>query len=128
MEKSSIQARIKRNKFDELAGEFYRDDSSDIIKEMINEGKKVFCGIQNNNGVYTIIGERSVYYTTITGSKGEIPHSAFIKILRENALSLGKKGKFEFVDINEHDSIWVYNPETMNAMWNLLLLFESNHR
>ncbi len=123
MKENIIEARIKRNGLVGLAGDHYRDVSSQIIKDLKSCGKSPIIGIQRNDNVYTIIGEKYVYYLTETGAEGQISHEGLLEILRKNALKLGKTGNFQFVKINEYDSIWVLNVETMNAMWNTILLF-----
>lgn len=128
MKNINIKARIKRNRLDELAGEFYRDETSFIVKELNDKNRKALLGIQSDDGKYTILGEESVYYRTSSGFEGEIPYAMFLKILTENAWSLGKTGDFEVVKISEKDSIWVLNAATMTAMWNTILLLDGNVR
>lgn len=124
MDYKKIEARIKRNQFKELAGEYYRDNNSEIVQKLNNNGKSAYVGIERDGKTYTIIGEKSVYYLTETGVDGEILISDFLKILKENAWTIGKAGNFEFIKINDQDSIWVSNGEIMNAMWNTLLLLD----
>jgi hypothetical protein len=50
-----------------LAGKYYRDSSTQIVKDLNNQGKKVYFGIQKDCDVYTMIGEDSVCYTTESG-------------------------------------------------------------
>lgn len=128
MKNINIKARIKRNQFDVLAGEFYQDENTQIIKELNLQGKKALLGIQREDKIYTVIGESSVYYSTNLGVEGEISHEEFLKFLQKNAINLGKKGIFEFVSINEQDVIWVLNGPTMNAMWNTILLLHNNKK
>jgi hypothetical protein len=118
----NIEARIKRNKFVELAGIFYRDGNSQIVKTLNDRSKKALLGIQNESGVYTIIGEKFVYYKTESGVEGEILNSTFLEILKKNAWLVGKTDKFEVLRINEKDSVWILNGALMSAMWNTVLL------
>ena len=129
MKNVNIKARIRRNKFDKLAGECYQDENSEIVKYLNSINKKAFLGIKRGDGVYTIIGEDRIYYLTDAGTQGEILHGDFLDILKKNALSLGKTGQFDFVKVNERDSVWLLNAENMNAMWNVvMLLYDSNQR
>lgn len=120
-----VKARIKRNKLDELAGFCYRDEHSDIVKYLKDMQKKALLGIQKADGVYTIIGEESVYYSTPLGIEGEISHKDFLAILTKNAMSLGKMAQFEFVEMKNKDLVWVSDVQTMNAMWNTIILLSS---
>ena len=128
MKNVNIKARIRRNKFDELAGEYYQDENSEIVKYLNNRNKKALLGIKRPDGVYTIIGETSVYYVTELGKEGEISHSDFLKILRENAMAKGKKGQFDFVQVNQQDYVWLLNGGAMNAMWNTIMLLDNNNK
>lgn len=122
MKETIIKARIKRNLFMELAGSDFRDGDADIIKYLNSVNKQSIIGIQRKDGIYTVIGERCIYYLTPLGVEGEISFEAFLDILRQNGLSLGKGGKFEFVNVNERDAVWLKDGPTMSAMWNTLLL------
>lgn len=126
MKSINIKARIKRNKFDELAGKYYQDENSEIIDSLKKENKKALLGIKRDDGVYTIIGEESIYYKTESGVNGEMSHEEFINVLTKNALAKGKTGQFEYIIANEQDSVWLLNAETMNAMWNTILLLYDN--
>jgi len=121
----NIKARIKRNKFDKLAGEHYRDNNSQLIKDLQNKNIQALLGIQKGDGMYTVIGLESIYYSTGSGTEGEISHGIFLDILQQNALSKGKTGDFEFLEVNENDAVWVMNAYTMNAMWNIIMLLHN---
>lgn len=125
MKSVSIKARIKRNKLDVLAGKYYVDDNSDIVKYLNSLDKKALVGIQREDGIYTIIGEENVYYLSALGIEGAIPLGEFLQILSKNALALGKTALFEFIKIKEDDAIWLQNAHTMNAMWNTMLLLNN---
>jgi hypothetical protein len=122
MGKVNLNARIRRNKFDELAGEYYQDENSEIVKYLNSKNLKALLGIKRPDGIYTIIGEECVYYLTESGVEGEISHKDVLTILRENAMAKGKSGHFDFVLVNQQDYVWFLNIETMNAMWNLIML------
>lgn len=124
MVKVNIKARIRRNKFDVLAENSYRDENSEIVKYLNSVNKKALVGIQREDGIYTIVGEEFIYYLTALGKEGEIRHKDLLEILTKNARSLGKMGHFEFVNINEQDAVWLKNIETMNAMWNTIMLLD----
>ena len=119
-----IEARIKRNKLKEIAGEYYRDSGSQLINNLKNTGKIVFVGIQREDGIYTVIGRNSVFYSTSAG-EFEIPNKEFINLLTSNALRMGKDSDFEFVKTNSNALIWVFNGSTMNAIWNTVMLMNS---
>jgi hypothetical protein len=125
MKKININARIRRNKLDLLAGESYRDENSEIVKYLNRVNKKALLGIQRTDGIYTIIGEEYTYYSTDLGVEDSIKHVHFLAILSTNAMRIGKAGNFEFIKVNERDSIWLKNAETMNALWNTILLLAS---
>jgi hypothetical protein len=127
MKKINLEARIRRNKFDELAGAYYRDESSEIVKHLKNLSKNALLGIQRDDETYTIIGEEYIYYSTTLGGMSEIIHKNFLDILQENALSQGKAVQFEFVCVNETDCIWLMNVQTMNAIWNVVMLLHNNN-
>lgn len=126
MEKVNISARIKRNKLDELAGIYYKEDNSIIVEYLNSKNKKALLGIQREDGIYTIVGEEFIYYSTDSGDEGEISHGEFLEILKNNALDIGKKRTFQFVKVNEKDAVWILDGPTMNAMWNTILLFYNN--
>lgn len=125
MVKVNIKARIRRNKLDVLADNYYRDENSELVKHLNSINKKALVGIQREDGVYTIIGEEYIYYSTVLGVESEISNKDLLVILRKNAMNLGKTGNFEFININERDAVWFKNIETMNAMWNTILLLNN---
>ncbi|GGH32930.1 hypothetical protein FAZ19_23465 [Sphingobacterium alkalisoli] len=122
MKSVDIKARIKRNLLDKLSGKYYRDESSDIIQYLNKNNVKALVGIQQDDGIYTIIGTEKIYYLTPSMTKGEIVIGDFLTILNQVALTFGKSEKYEFIKVNEHDYVWVMNLETMNALWNTMLL------
>lgn len=122
MTRVNIKARIKRNMLDQFAGTHYRDENSGIVKFLNGQNKKALVGIQREDGIYTIIGENSVYYLTTFNVEGEILLKDFIELLTKNAMSQGKKGHFEFINVNEQDAVWLKDISTMNALWNTMLL------
>lgn len=122
MKYSIVKARARRNKFDELAGSYYRDNGSQIVKSLKERNKHAYFGIQDEGGMYTIIGEKCVYFSDDSGREGEILNADFLKILQENAMKVGKGGEFEFVSIGEEKAVWVLNGKIMCAMWNILML------
>jgi hypothetical protein len=117
-----VQARAKRNKFNELAGKFYRDNTSQIVEELNKANKRAYFGIQDESGKYTVIGEKFVYFSTALGIEGEVSNADFLEVLQKNAMNLGKGGEFEFVNINKKESVWVLDSKTMCAMWNIIML------
>jgi hypothetical protein len=126
MKNINLRARIKRNKLNILTGKHFRDENSDIIKDFNSKNKKALVGIQREDGIYTIIGDENIYYLTISGKEGEISIPDLLMILRKITFEQGKNVSYEFVKINNTDSIWMLNNETLNALWNTLLLFDNN--
>jgi hypothetical protein len=122
MKKVKLKARIRRNMLDKLAGTCYLDEDSGLVNQLNSRNRSALVGIQREDGVYTVIGESSIYYSTTSGVEGEIAIGGFLAILRKNALSLGKTAPHEFVALNEREAIWVMNIQVMNALWNTLLL------
>lgn len=122
MNTNILKSKIKRNNLEKYAGTYFRDDTSQIINSLNAEGKCALFGIQREDGIYTIIGEKYVYYSTVLDTIGEIPLNEFSEILHINALKKGKEGSFEFIPINDKErSVWLYNKSTMNAIWNIIL-------
>jgi hypothetical protein len=122
MKTSILKSKIKRNNLEEYAEQYFRNENSQIVSSLNNEGKSALFGIEREDGIYTIIGEKSVYYTAASGNKGEITLNEFSEILHHNAMQKGKGGNFEFLQINNQgDLLWLYNRETMNALWNIIL-------
>jgi len=122
----NIKARIKRTKFDTLAGSNFRDETSELIKYLNSVGKKSLLGIQREDGIYTVIGHENIYYSTLDGTEGQISHSDFLQILKANALDWGKSGKFEFVKLNDRDAFWLKDAQIMNTMWNTVMLIDES--
>jgi hypothetical protein len=120
----NIKARIKRNLFIEVTGQYYQDFDSEIVKELNLRGKDALLGIKRNDGVYTIIGKHDVFFSLKNGSEFVISHVDLIKILTKNAMSQGSQGNFEYVKINEDESIWFENAEIMNVIWNTIIFLE----
>ncbi|MEO6176748.1 MAG: hypothetical protein ABIP27_16475 [Flavobacterium circumlabens] len=58
----SIEARIKRNKLDVLAGEFYQNVDSNFIKHLQQKGFDAILGIKRQEGFYTVIGKDFTYF------------------------------------------------------------------
>lgn len=113
-----LKERIRRNKLEILASDYYVEGDVEVINKLRKEGKKALVGIMNNNGIYTIIGKEFVYYYSTADCNGEISHQLFLEILRENAMKFGKSEDYEFIELKEHCNIWVLNIRTMNAIWN----------
>ncbi len=128
MIKINLKAKIRRNHLDTTVGEYFRDENSEIVRKLNYTNKKALLGIERNDGLYTIIGEEHVYYSTVLGAEGFIEHLFLLKILHQNALKLGKQGQFEFIQVNEDDFIWMLNAYTMNALWNTLLAITSGYK
>ncbi|MCD0464947.1 hypothetical protein [Flavobacterium sp. ENC] len=118
----SIEAKIKRNKLDVLAGEFYQNADSNFIKHLQQKGFEAIVDIKRQDGIYTVIGKDFTYFYSNSGIEDQISHKDFLEVLKKNAMKIGKANDFEFVKYKEDCSIWVLNGETMNAIWNTVML------
>ena len=121
MKLSAIEARAKRNGLAELAGKSYRDSSSEIVASLNCEEEPVYLGIQDDDGTYTIIGRVHVFLSTRAGKKLAIPHSQFIGALQAAGMDRGKGGQFEYIALDEKNSVWVKDGATMSALWSIVL-------
>ena len=110
---------------DKLSGNYYLDEDSGLVNQLNSLKKSALVGIQREDGVYTVIGKKRIYYSTPSGVEGEIVIGDFLALLQKNALSLGKKATYEFIEIKEREFIWVMNIQVMNALWNTLLLLHN---
>ncbi|KIA95228.1 hypothetical protein OC25_07910 [Pedobacter kyungheensis] len=125
MKNINIKARIKRNKLEELADTCFRTEGDEIIEKFNRRNIKVFVGIQRYDGIYTILGAKSAYYLT-DGIEKEIPFKDLLSFLTINALKNGKHYNYEFLEISDNNNIWVKDIQTMNALWNTILLLYEN--
>lgn len=122
MKTNILKSKIKRKNLREYAGDYFRDDTSQIVILLNEEGKSALFGIQREDGIYTIVGENFVYYSTVSGHAREISLNKFSELLHHNALKIGKGGNFEFLQITDQENlVWLNNEETMNALWNIIL-------
>lgn len=109
----------------ELSGSYFKDENSDFIIHLNSGGKDALVGIQREDGVYTVIGNEKIYYLTLSGIESEISINEFLDILSRETLSKGKSYKYEFIKVKANESIWIMNADTMNALWNTMLLFDT---
>lgn len=121
----AINARIKRFGVDVIFGEYYQDENSEIVKYLASQNKKVLVGIQRPDGIYTIIGEYSIYYSTTTNEEYEISHEEFLEI-GESYVDFMKKGnKIDFLDIKDSNRVWVCHSGVMLGIAGILVLFRN---
>ncbi|PSL30042.1 metallophosphoesterase [Chitinophaga ginsengisoli] len=120
----NYKARIKRKRLDEYAGEAFRDENAAIVKHLNNAGKKALFGIQQADGMYTIVGEDTVYYLSPSGKFGEIPLGDFLKLLKDHAYRLGRTGVFDFLPIDDSEQVWLKDARTMSVMWGIMSLLD----
>ncbi len=107
-----LKKRIKQNGLRELAGNYFVDENSVVIQDLRNKGHNALLGIQKKN-LYTILGENSVYYSTLNGVKGEMSLDQFSDTLQDYGLRKGKVfTTFKYLKINDKDSIWLKNKKT----------------
>ncbi|MGD1843407.1 MAG: hypothetical protein ACFB0B_21320 [Thermonemataceae bacterium] len=124
MKLNILKARVKRNNLEKYAGRHYRDETSQIVKSLNEEGKKALLGIQKKDGIYTILGEEVVYYLTASGNKGELPISTFLDILHAEGLRKGNIAIYRFVKIGD-EKVWICSKFTMSALMNTMLWLET---
>ncbi len=124
MKSNYLKERIKLNRLEKHAGKHFVDESSKIINILIKENKKALLGIQKNDDIYTILGEKYVFYSTLSGNKGKVTLSEFSDTLHDNALKKGKiLARYKYVTI-DNDKIWLKNKSTMKSLWNTILWLE----
>jgi hypothetical protein len=126
-----LKTKLERKDLAENAGNYFVDETSDIIKGLNSQGESALLGIQNKKGVYTIIGKDSIYYLTSSGKKGKISHKEFSEELGENANRIGKgwlKSKFMFKNIilRNNDQVWLHNAKTMFSLWGIIAWIKRN--
>ena len=117
-----LKARIKRNKLVERAGEFYRDENSKIVTDLVLQNKGAILGIQRDHNVYTILGDSFVYFGTLDGKKEKISLNDFRKILMRETKIGGKTAEYEFLEVDKNKSIWVCNKYCMSSLWNTVFV------
>jgi len=122
MKLNILKARIKRNNLEGYARDYFIDENSEVIKALKNEKKKALIGIKKNDKIYTILGEEFVYYSTISGKKGQISLNIFSNLLHEEAMSKGKLlSRYKYLKIDNGEKIWLNNKSTMQALSNTIL-------
>lgn len=115
------------------AGKYFIDENSEIVKQLNQSGEGALLGIQNKKGIYTIIGVKYIYYLTASGSKGKILLKDFTDELHENGCRIGTgylKFKFLYKNIilSNKDKVWLYNSNTMFALWSTTLWVAKEER
>lgn len=125
MKLNILNAKIKRNNLEEYAGEYFRDNNSQIVLDMKKSGDDALFGIEKENGVYTIIGEKYAYFSTPLGKNQKISLERFSKFLHSNAMNKGKKARYEFLDFENEHEVWVLNINVMSAFLNIILWLEN---
>jgi len=124
MKRINLKARIKRNMLHTLSGENYRDENSEIIRDLNNLGADILVGIEREDGIYTLIGTETIYYMTSLMVQEKLSIKDFLCILQATAMTNGKMATYEFIKINKNASVWVMNTQVMNALWNTMLLLD----
>ncbi len=122
MDFSMVEARAKRQRLAELAGQHYRDASSSIVKRLSGDERKAFFGIENDQGQSIILGSHCVFIRTVEGDDVELLHADFSEALHANAMKLGKRADYEFVPLGNGRTAWLKDEQTMCALWNIALL------
>ncbi len=127
MKTSILKARIKRNNLEGYAKNCFIDEKSQLIKSLINEDKKALIGIKKNDQTYTILGKEFVYYSTISGKKGQISLNVFSNLLHKEVMNKGKLlARYKYLKIDNNEKIWLKNKSTMQALWNTILYLIDN--
>lgn len=112
-------ARVKRQKINVHAGRYFKDDSSELINSLKNEGKKALIGIGRDDGVYTVLGEEYVYYCTTSGKKYEMLLQEFSDAISHNAIMKRKWRRFKYMKVNG-EKVWLHNRLTMYGLMNVM--------
>ena len=122
-----LKARIERNNLKVYAKNYFVDENSKIIKFLREEGEKALVGIKRDDKIYTILGERFVYYSSPSGKKERLSLSTFSNLLHKEAMRKGKLfATYKYLKIGENEKIWLNNRKTMEAMWNTVLYLIGN--
>ena len=119
MDFSVIEAKAKRQRLAELAGQHYRDASSSIVKRLSGDERKAYFGIENDRGQSTILGSHCVFVRTVEGETIELSHSDFTAALHANGMKLGKRADMEFVPLGNDRTAWLKDAQTMCALWSI---------
>lgn len=125
--KEILNAKIRRNNFVGFAEEYFINGDSETVKMLNSSGESALIGIENKKkGVYTIIGEQFIYYSTSIGKEGKAALRDFIEDLQRNQSIVGTgyfKIRFAYKNIilNNGDKVWLHNSNTMYSLWNTIL-------
>lgn len=127
VKKEILKAKIERNNFVGFAGKYFIDETSETVKKLNGKGESALIGIESKKkGVYTIIGEEFIYYSTSLGKEGKISLRSFIENLERNEGMVGTgyfKIRFSYKNIvlDNRDKVWLHNSDTMYTLWNTIL-------
>ncbi|OED44985.1 hypothetical protein AB832_01655 [Flavobacteriaceae bacterium (ex Bugula neritina AB1)] len=116
-----IKKRADKYNFIKIAGNFYRNNDSDLIRRL-NESdndNEVYFGIENKDGVYTVLGEKYLLFSTKSGVEKSISNLKFLEEIKK--IGLSKEQKYEFVKIDENNSIWIYNIQMLSIILSLIV-------
>ena len=113
----NLNARLTRNRFREVAGEYFQYDGSPLLEELNSDGINALVGIQRGDGAYTILSYDQLHYRTDDGTVGSIDYKDILEKFRDISFDNGKKKKYEYF-IFEKDRIWFHNESVFCAFWN----------
>lgn len=116
-----LKKRAFKNDFFEIAGKFYLANDSDLIKRLQQKNNsEVYFGIHNESGVYTVIGERYIFFGR-AGIDKKIANTEFLGKAKKGMREQGKNRKYEYLQVGENDSVWVYNIQMLCVIVHLTL-------
>ena len=122
-----LKARITRNGLIKNAKIYYVDETSELFRKLINQGKSPLVGICKSDSMYTVLGKKHVYYKALNGSKNTIPLVTFDTILHKEAMRKGKLARFRYLQLNKQEKVWLHNKSTMLSLWNTMLYLEQQY-
>lgn len=105
-----LKARVERSCLVESAGKYYGDMDSQIIQNLNNEGRNAFVGLERDDGIYTVLGEKLVYFSTKSGDTDTISITSCLNTLHNYGLNEGKGilKRYKFIPINDKQQIWIH--------------------
>lgn len=118
-----LKGRIARSRLEEYAGGDYEGLQGELVQQLQKQGKKVLVGIQNEEGMYTLLGEDGLYYCDSNGEEGKLDYSTLLEAFRRFRFNGFVRGH-EWMPIQTTDTlpettIWLKDGYVLNALWNI---------
>ena len=127
MKMNNLNRRIEKNQLAKLAGEYFVDTNSTLIRDLRKQGLDVFVGIRKDEHTWTILGDHIVIYSTINENFGKTTIDEFLECLKSYTLARGKSENYEYIRLGD-DEIWVDKPAVMTALWNTALFLRDKEK